>query len=74
MKLYFLIPNSEENTDLFVWAERPSQALAYWIDYNGGDLGADATKVRVVEVPTRGMVGAVPWDVLKQHTLPVNLT
>jgi hypothetical protein len=65
MKLFFCAercPEDDADCSIFVWAANEQDAARHWKNYyTGWDL-PDA--VYVYTVPTRGMVGAVPWGVL----------
>ena len=70
MKLFLVVAlHAGENMDLFVWAANAFDALGYWTDYYAG--WEKPTHVKVWPVPTQGMIGAVPWDILSGYEAPV---
>lgn len=71
-KLYYVNAHApdRENLALFVWAHDAAEAVDHWAAYfDGWDKPDIGTWIDVFEVPTRGMIGAVPWNVFGSESV-----
>lgn len=72
MKLFHVRANSTQGHELYVWALRPAQALALALGYWLCDE-FEATTAYVTIVPTSGLLGVVPPELVEMRPCPINL-